>query len=93
MAQKQLYLIFERLHIVLRNRSARISEIRKQRNKVNLSRLTAAVIKKNILERKIFYHIKIFDPTPIFYATGPVPFPAVIVGVGSGIVDITESEE
>ena len=92
MAQKQLYLIFERLHIVLRNR-ARISEIRKQRNKVNLSRLTAAVIQKNILERKIFYRIKIFDPIPIFNATGPVPFPAVIVGVGSGIVDITESEE
>ena len=52
-----------------------------------------AVIQKNILERKIFYRIKIFDPIPIFNATGPVPFPAVIVGVGSGIVDITESEE
>ena len=89
MAPKQLYLIFERLHIVLRN-PARISEIH---NKVNLSRLTAAVIQKNILERKIFYRIKIFDPIPIFNATGPVPFPAVIVGVGSGIVDITESEE
>ena len=60
MAPKQLYLIFERLHIVLRNRAG-ISEIR---NKVNLSRLTAAVIQKNIPERKIFYRIKIFDPTP-----------------------------
>ena len=77
---------------MLRN-SAGVWEVR---NKLNLSRLTATVIQKNSVTKNILSRrgrIKIFDPTPIFNATGPVPFPAVIVGVGSGIVDITESEE
>ena len=90
MAPKQLYLIFERLHIVLRNRAG-ISEIR---NKVNLSRLTAAVIQKIFRNEKYFIALKyLIRHQAIFNATGPVPFPAVIVGVGSGIVDITETEE
>lgn len=53
MAQKQLYLIFERLHIVLRI-VLRITGLQEIRNELNLSRLTAAVIQKIFWNEKYF---------------------------------------
>ena len=65
------------------------------RSKVNLSRLTGKRFKKYSGTKIILSQValKIFDPTPIVNAAGPVPFPADIVGVGLRIVDITEREE
>ena len=53
MAQKQLYLIFERLHIMAI--VLRITGLQQEiRNEVNLSRLTAAVIQKIFWNEKYF---------------------------------------
>ena len=52
MAQKQLYLIFERLHIMAI--VLRITGLQEIRNEVNLSRLTAAVIQKIFWNEKYF---------------------------------------